>query len=39
MSKQRCHLQRRFFQRRATSKQRCEYDHLKKKLSIDSKLK
>ena len=29
-SKQRCHFQRRFSQRWSTSKQRCEYDHLKK---------
>ena len=30
MSKQRCYFQRRFSQRWATSKQRWEYDHLKK---------
>ena len=31
-----CHFQRRFSQRWATLKQRCEYDHIKKKLSLDS---
>ena len=37
--KQRCVFQRRFSQRWATSKQRREYDHLKKKLSLDSRAK
>ena len=32
-----CHFQLRFSQRRPTSKQRCEYDHLKIKLSLEPK--
>ena len=39
MLKQRCHFQRQYLQRWATSKQRCEYDHLKKtKLRFKNKI-
>ena len=37
--KWRCHFQRRFWQRWGTSKQRCEYDHLKKNIKLWFKIK